>query len=250
MSPYIHFTQEQKDRAAATDLELFLQSRGETPLPSGRDKRLASDHSVTIRGNYWYDHSARQGGNAISFVQRFCHLGYADAVSLLLCGGHVSIKPEKEPPKEFTPPAANGTMRHVFAYLVQHRRIHREVVSFFCPHASPLRGCGTSQLRVCGAGCSGRHASCPPARYRQSGQALPPDGGGQQRAIQLSLRRRQLVTLCIRVPYRPAVLYHPASGLLAGAELCGLLRHSLHAGGADAPHLSSNRPGVPLSRQR
>lgn len=131
MSPYIHFTQKQKDRAAATDLESFLQSRGETLLPSGRDKRLASDHSVTIRGNHWYDHSARQGGNAISFVQRFCHLGYADAVSLLLCSGHAFVKPEKEPPKEFTPPAANGTMRHVFAYLVQHRRIHREVVSFF-----------------------------------------------------------------------------------------------------------------------
>ena len=128
MSPYIHFTQEQKDRAAATDLESFLQNRGEKLLPSGRDRRLAGDHSVTIRGNRWYDHSPRQGGNAISFVQRFCHLGYADAVSLLLCSGHLSVKPEKEPPKEFTPPAANGTMRHVFAYLVQHRRIHREQV--------------------------------------------------------------------------------------------------------------------------
>ena len=51
--PYIHFTQEQKDRAARTDLEVFLWSRGEKLLPSGRDKRLSSDHSVTIRGNHW-----------------------------------------------------------------------------------------------------------------------------------------------------------------------------------------------------
>ena len=77
--PYIHFTQEQKDLAARTDLEVFLWSRGEKLLPSGRDKRLASDHSVTIRGNHWFDHATHEGGNAISFVQRFYHLGYADA---------------------------------------------------------------------------------------------------------------------------------------------------------------------------
>lgn len=46
--PYIHFTQEQKDLAARTDLEVFLRSRGEKLLPSGQDKRLVSDHSVTI----------------------------------------------------------------------------------------------------------------------------------------------------------------------------------------------------------
>ena len=87
--PYIHFTQEQKDLAARTDLEVFLWSRGEKLLPSGRDKRLSGDHSVTIHGNYWFDHATHEGGNAISFVQRFYHLGYADAVSLLLCNGQV-----------------------------------------------------------------------------------------------------------------------------------------------------------------
>lgn len=128
--PYIHFTQEQKDLAARTDLEVFLWSRGEKLLPSGRDKRLASDHSVTIRGNHWFDHATHEGGNAISFVQRFYHLGYADAVSLLLCNGQTYEKPAPAPPKEFALPTANGNMRRVFAYLTQHRRIHREVVSF------------------------------------------------------------------------------------------------------------------------
>lgn len=61
---YIHFTQEQKDLAARTDLEVFLWSRGEKLLPSGRDKRLSSDHSVTIRGNHWFDHATHEGGNA------------------------------------------------------------------------------------------------------------------------------------------------------------------------------------------
>ena len=135
--PYIHFTQEQKDLAARTDLEVFLRSRGEKLLPSGRDKRLASDHSVTIRGNHWFDHATHEGGNAISFVQRFYHLGYADAVSLLLCNGQVYERPVPSPPKKFTLPTANGNIRRVFAYLIQHRRIHREVVSFFA-HAHLL----------------------------------------------------------------------------------------------------------------
>ena len=50
MSKYIPFTTEQKERAASVDLEEFLRRRGEKLITSGRDKRLASDHSITIRG--------------------------------------------------------------------------------------------------------------------------------------------------------------------------------------------------------
>ena len=38
MSSYIHFTEEQKQRAAAVDLEEFLRCRGEKLLSSGRGK--------------------------------------------------------------------------------------------------------------------------------------------------------------------------------------------------------------------
>ena len=47
MSKYIPFTTEQKERAASVDLEEFLRRRGEKLITSGRDKRLASDHSIT-----------------------------------------------------------------------------------------------------------------------------------------------------------------------------------------------------------
>ena len=86
MSSYIHFTEEQKQRAAAVDLEEFLRCRGEKLLSSGREKRLASDHSVTVRGNEWYDHAEERGGHAVSFVQRFYSLSYPDAVTMLLGG--------------------------------------------------------------------------------------------------------------------------------------------------------------------
>ena len=62
---------------------------------------------------------------------------YADAVSLLLCNGQVYERPAPSSPKKFALPTASGNMRRVFAYLTQHRRIHREVVAFFA-HAHLL----------------------------------------------------------------------------------------------------------------
>lgn len=59
---FIYFTEEQKQRANAVDLEDFLLRHNEKLLRSGREKRLASDHSVTIRGNEWYDHASEEGG--------------------------------------------------------------------------------------------------------------------------------------------------------------------------------------------
>ena len=124
MAQYIHFTDEQKQRAAEVDLEEFLRQRGEKLLPSGRDKRLDRDHSVTIRGCEWFDHDSRQGGNAISFVRWFYNYSYPEAVNALLGGEQGTIYPsaaerEKPPQKPFELPEANTNMRRVFAYLMK-----------------------------------------------------------------------------------------------------------------------------------
>ena len=84
--PYVYFTEEQKERANSIDLVDFLQRQGEKMLPSGRDKRLSSDHSITVRGNSWYDHAIEKGGLAIDFVKYFYGKTYPDAVSMLLDG--------------------------------------------------------------------------------------------------------------------------------------------------------------------
>ena len=136
MSRYIHFTEAQKRQAASVDLEEFLRMQGEKLIPSGRNKRLASDHSVTIRGNEWYDYAAEQGGQAVSFVQRFYDLSYPEAVTMLL-GGNVGTRypaaqeKKQEPAKPFALPEAHSDMRRVFAYLIKHRKIDREVVTGF-----------------------------------------------------------------------------------------------------------------------
>lgn len=61
MGTYIHFTDEQKERANSVDLEEFLRRRGEKLLRSGREFRLDRRHRITVRGGEWYDHAACQG---------------------------------------------------------------------------------------------------------------------------------------------------------------------------------------------
>lgn len=133
LGSYIHFTQEQKTQAASVDLEDFLRKRGETLLSSGKDKRLASDHSVTIRGNAWYDHAEGKGGYAISFVQKYYHLSYAEAVTMLLGSDGYTTHHTKDqrPDTEFILPPASKNMRRVFAYLVKCRGIDRDILAAF-----------------------------------------------------------------------------------------------------------------------
>ena len=134
--PYIHFTEEQKLRASEVDLVEFLRHQGEKLIRSGPEYRLASDRSVTVRGNEWYDHATEQGGGPISFVQQFYNFSYPEAVTCLLGGEqgtvHASVPKSKERPrKEFALPPANRDMRRVYAYLLKRRFLDRDVINFF-----------------------------------------------------------------------------------------------------------------------
>ena len=136
MSGYVYFTDDQKQRANAVDLEDFLVRQGEKLLRSGREKRLASDHSITVRGNEWYDHASEKGGLAIDFVQMFYGRSFPDAVTMLLNGEQgQAYRPSEqrrpESPKPFALPEANRDMRRVFAYLTKTRCLDRDVVSVF-----------------------------------------------------------------------------------------------------------------------
>ena len=136
MREYISLTDEQKRRANAVDLEDFLLRRGERLIPSGHDKRLASDHSVTIRGSEWYDHEIRQGGRAIDFVRMYDGCSFQEAVTKLLNGEQgQAFRPAKErksePPKPFALPPVHHSMRRVYAYLMKQRHIDRDIITHF-----------------------------------------------------------------------------------------------------------------------
>lgn len=128
MGTFIYFTEEQKRRANEVDLEEFLRCRGEKLISSGRDKRLTSDKSITIRGAEWFDHADRKGGRAIDFVQKHYGLSFPEAVTMLLGGEQGQAYPaaqekQPEPPKPFVLPPANKDMRRVYAYLMKCREL-------------------------------------------------------------------------------------------------------------------------------
>lgn len=136
MAGFVYFTDEQKQRANEVDLEDFLSRQGEKLLKSGGEKRLASDHSITVRGNRWYDHAAGTGGCAIDFVQMHYNSTFPEAVTLLLGGeqgqAYRASEPEREKEqKPFALPEANPDMRRAYAYLTKTRCLDREVVSAF-----------------------------------------------------------------------------------------------------------------------
>ena len=136
MAGFVYFTEEQKQRANSVDLEDFLSKQGEKLLRSGREKRLASDHSITVRGNRWYDHATEKGGCAIDFVQMFYNQSFPDAVTMLLGGeqGQIyreSSAKEQELKKPFVLPEASPDMRRGFAYLTRTRCLDCGVVNVF-----------------------------------------------------------------------------------------------------------------------
>ncbi|WP_101908622.1 DUF3991 and toprim domain-containing protein [Marasmitruncus massiliensis] len=150
MTTYVHFTDEQKYLANNVDLADFLTRQGEKLIASGREKRLASDHSITVRGNEWYDHAIEKGGYAIDFVRQFYNISFPEAVTMLLGGEQgqsyqPSDQKKQEPKKFFALPATHTDMRRVYAYLVKSRLIDREVVSFFAKQKLLYESCEKSK---------------------------------------------------------------------------------------------------------
>lgn len=150
MSTYIHFTDEQKKKANSVDLVDFLERQGEKLLRSGREKRLASDRSITIRGNRWYDHETGGGGLAIDFLQNFYGHSFPEAVTRLLGEqGEIIYKTadikEQEERKPFVLPQKYSDMRRVFAYLIKQRCIDRDIISFFARNKMLYESCEPSK---------------------------------------------------------------------------------------------------------
>ena len=196
------FTEEEKERAASADLEEFLRRRGEQLLPSGRDKQLASDRSVTIRGCEWYDHEEHEGGSAISFVRRHYGLSYPEAVEELLGlrGGQTysaAQRPETSL-KPFELPEANQDMRRVFAYLVKHRHIDRGIAAHFARARLLYEDARYHNCVFVGRDERGVPAPCPQAQLQQLLQALPAERGGQRPTVQLPPHGDRRAALCIR----------------------------------------------------
>ena len=136
MGEFILFTEEQKRQASEVNLESFLVCQGEKLIRSGHEKRLCSDHSVTIRGNTWFDHETQKGGGPVSFLETFRDMSYSEAVSLLLGGGNgqpfATVQDKtKEPKVRFELPKRSDLMRRMYGYLAKNRMIDWDIISHF-----------------------------------------------------------------------------------------------------------------------
>jgi hypothetical protein len=138
MSGYIHFTPEQKEQARMTDLVDLLRRNGETLKRSGSEYQWGEgSNKVTIRGNTWYHQYDQRGGDAIDFVQRFYRKSFPDAVQYLLSQNGITITPAQQQQRQtkeekvFTLPPRNDNMRRVYAYLLHHRKLDRDVINAF-----------------------------------------------------------------------------------------------------------------------
>lgn len=74
--PYINFTDEQKLRAANVDLEQFLIRQGEELVYRHREIRPKANHSVSIRGNEWYDFATRKPDQRQRLIDSFVNAVY------------------------------------------------------------------------------------------------------------------------------------------------------------------------------
>ena len=133
---YVHFTEDQKERARLTDLADLLCRQGHTLKRSGSEYEWKNGGAkITIRGNLWYHQYEQTGGDAIDFVRRFYGMDYPEALEYLLgnnCGTlRVAPPIEKGPRKPFVLPQENENMRRVYAYLLRRRGIDHDVLNTF-----------------------------------------------------------------------------------------------------------------------
>lgn len=132
---YIAFTTEQRERARKTDLVELLRSQGESLKRSGKEWEWRDGSAkVTIRGNLWFHQYDRTGGDAIDFVRRFYDKSYPQAMEYLLGNGVgtlVTSSPVVKETKPFALPPKNESMWRVYGYLLNRRKIDKDVLNAF-----------------------------------------------------------------------------------------------------------------------
>lgn len=137
MGKYVHYTQEEKERANRVNLEELLLRSGEELLPSGREKRLGSNHSITICGNCWYDHAEEKGGLAIDFVKMYYGKTFSEAMAFLLSeegvlpAVAVDTLTEQKEKKPLEVPPKSRDMKRLYAYLIKKRKLDVKIVNHF-----------------------------------------------------------------------------------------------------------------------
>lgn len=135
MSCKIQFSKEQKEHAKKIDLADFLIRQGATLKQHGKEQVVkVNGEDVFVKGNVWYSFYGCRGGNTVGFVMTFYNKTYPEALEFLLCSDEkydIFSEPLASYSKRLFYPPRNGSMRRVFAYLINNRGIDRDIVYAF-----------------------------------------------------------------------------------------------------------------------
>ena len=97
--------------------------------------RIPGEESVSIRGNMWYSHYRGEGGDAISFVRRFFHMDFKEAVRFLLEQSAVPaagpVQCERQEQKQLRLPPKDSSEEQVRRYLTDIRKVSADVAGYF-----------------------------------------------------------------------------------------------------------------------
>ena len=144
------FTDAEMDTARDTDLPDLLEHLGYRVRRVGKYYTTSEMDSLRIKNRRtWFRYSERAGGDAITFLQKFCGMTFPEAVNYLLdyrgatrslspappgSGGHSGrARDSPAAPEEkiaFALPPPNADQRRVFAYL-RKRGISARVINSF-----------------------------------------------------------------------------------------------------------------------
>lgn len=262
------FTDAEMEIARGTDLPDLLEHLGYQVMKIGRYHTTKEMDSLRIKNRRtWRRYSENTGGDAITFLQRFCSKSFPEAVEYLLnYHGRTRDSPARPHPKAmaepekipFALPQANTDHRRVFAYL-QKRGIAPQVIRAFLSSGLLYEDAQHHNCVFVGRDASGepRFASRR-GTYDLNGPGFKRDVAGSDKRVAFRLPSRPELdwVLVFEAPIdlmSYLTLHRNTPNALA---LCGLYDGALQAYLADHPQikrielcLDADGPGREAARQ-
>ena len=244
------FTDAEMETARETDLPDLLESLGYHVQRIGAYHTTKEMDSLRIKNRRtWYRYSEKTGGDAITFLQRFCNKSFQEAVEYLLdYHGRARDSPvrptrpiqAKEERIPFILPPANTDHRRVFAYL-RKRGIAPQVIRAFLRAGLLYEDAQHHNCVFVGRDAVGtpRFASCR-GTYDRNGPGFKGDVAGSDKRIAFRLPSRPDLdwVLVFEAPIdlmSYLTLYRQVAS--SAIALCGLYEGALDTCLRDNPHI-------------
>lgn len=133
---FVKYKEQEIVQASETDIVDILRRRGEKVETAGSEYVWQhGGDKIYIRGGKWFNFYENEGGNAISFVRKFFEKSFSEAMQFLLGDNAGELKTPRpivqKEKKPFVPPKAHDNTKRLYQYLVEKRKIDKEVFYTF-----------------------------------------------------------------------------------------------------------------------